>query len=350
MAATLIKHPDHKGIVTWRTVPGPPQISQIIMDAARKVTYPVVKLPRIGGKAPGSIRIRQEIEQKNRVPTPTPQPRTWQRVKSAAPAKPRPSFARPTQSKRVLSAPPATDGYTFYKQATMNGTNAADTFRPMQERLKAWADTANDYEKQVVYGLLNRAAQPRDGPPSTPPSPQEAYHLLLRAKSVPAERITSIDRSSDKRSTWSPYFNDLRRKQTKQRNLNSAPIKPMLGLVPSATQYPQRDQRSFRLRGQDHRVPGNPADERELKEYLSNVAKVTQKQWRQPDKKSVYAPMHSYPSDQRKADPDDYKCDVSFFQSVRAPFKSHFVIHPDFTSENFIQKKHANQMVSHIRY
>lgn len=55
MAASLIIHPDHKDIVTWRTVPGPPQISQVIMDAARKTTYPVVRLPQIAGQKLGIL-------------------------------------------------------------------------------------------------------------------------------------------------------------------------------------------------------------------------------------------------------------------------------------------------------
>ena len=52
--ALPIKHPDHKDIVTWKTVPGPPQISQVIMDAARKAAFPIVKLPQIGETKKGA--------------------------------------------------------------------------------------------------------------------------------------------------------------------------------------------------------------------------------------------------------------------------------------------------------
>ncbi|XP_039257656.1 uncharacterized protein LOC120334250 [Styela clava] len=291
-----------------------------------------------------SVRIRQEVEDKHRIQTASPQPKKWQRISSAVPTQKKSLWTNPTHTKRALSAPP-TQGYSYYKQSTGNNNTKA-MYKPVQDKLSAWAETANDYEKQVVYNLLNKAAKPNEGPPTTPPSPQEAYHLLMRAKSVPAHQQIPQD---EKIAPWSPYFNNLRRQQNKQRNLNSAPVKKLYGLVPNATQYPPRDQRIYRLPGQDMRVPGNPADEKELKEYLSKIAKVTQKQWRQPEKKYLIAPMHSYPNTQGTKD-KDYKCDVSFFQSVRAPFKSHFIIHPDFTSENFIQKKRADQMVSHIRY
>jgi len=44
------------------------------------------------------------------------------------------------------------------------------------------------------------------------------------------------------------------------------------------------------------------------------------------------------------------QCKVSFFQTVRSPFKSHFVIHPDFTSENLKHRKPVSHMITHFRY
>lgn len=77
--------------------------------------------------------------------------------------------------------------------------------------------------------MLSRASKPENATPSTPPSPQEAYHMLSRSKNVaapPPQENRNKDRAG-MTASWSPYFKS---QQTKHRKTNSAPVKHMLGM------------------------------------------------------------------------------------------------------------------------
>jgi hypothetical protein len=192
-----------------------------------------------------------------------------------------------------------------------------------QQKFDKWARAASSYEKQVVLDKL-KSVSPHQPPYNEPKTP-----MSTRAKSaVPA--TPSV-------------------KSPKPRKLLSAPLKKSV-VVSKSLQQPPRDQRTYRLNGEDHRIAPPPSEERRIKGYYNTMQGMTNADSAlSPHYVNLNVPMHGYlPHGRSKA--KDYQCDVSFFQSVRAPFKSHFIIHPDFSSETVMKRKPVSHHITNFRY
>nr|CAB3262781.1 uncharacterized protein LOC100183247 [Phallusia mammillata] len=288
-----------------------------------------------------SVRIDQEIKGRTRLTTPINQRQTWQDSKitevkdTQKPhwvCDPQKQARKAPTKKRILSAPPGTNGYTHYPQHTKPPNMETND---MTSRLEDWAQHASNYEKQVVFNMLKQVTPRPNDTPETPDT-----HQFARARSVPPASYPAPHNVTQAGS------NGYGTK--KKRNVSSAPVKKMAGLVSSSTQHPLRDQRMYRLKGQDARIDPSPKEERNLNVYMDKM-RSTSYPVSKSDKKYVIVPMHSYQA-RKSSGAEDYQCKVSFFQSVRSPFKSHFVIHPDFTSETVNHRKPVSHTISHFRY
>ncbi|XP_009861935.2 uncharacterized protein LOC100183247 [Ciona intestinalis] len=286
-----------------------------------------------------SVRINEEIRENSKLKVTKPQKGSWQAPSSPLPNRLQPHWVSQSKpkNKRISSAPPGVNGYTHYiQQPKRNMQKHSDD---MTSKMEKWASGASNYEKQVIYKMLAQVTPNNNHSPSTPCTFNQDGVDQFAEANVPSPEY-------DQPYEQYPSLTDYSKR--KKRNVHSAPIKKMGGLVTSSTQHPPRDQRIYRLKGQDTRVDPSPEEERHLNGYMNQLQ---QSQYHQSKKDRKYArvPMHTY-MPRYSTGAQDYQCKVSFFQSVRSPFKNHFVIHPDFTSETVKKRKPCSHTITHFRY
>ncbi|XP_076803165.1 uncharacterized protein LOC143447112 [Clavelina lepadiformis] len=293
-----------------------------------------------------SVRIDETIKEDTRLRTPKPQREIWQKTqKSPIPPQNKPHWVTnsdKTSKKRISSAPPGSNGFTYYPQQVKRKMSM-DKDDHMPLRLDQWAKNASNYEKNVVFSMLKKVTPDSEPFPTTPASGE-----VLRISGVPAADYHYPGVANGHAAT-DPNMRHVKESWNKRgRKVHSAPVKKMGGLVPASTQRPLNDKRVYRLKGQDSRLNPSPGEERELNQYMDKMELHTVTS-SSADRRPVKVPMYTY-LPRSKGHAQDYQCKVSFFQTVRSPFKKHFIIHPDFTSENVKKRKPVSHNITHFRY
>ncbi|XP_066271479.1 serine/arginine repetitive matrix protein 2-like isoform X1 [Branchiostoma lanceolatum] len=266
------------------------------------------------------------------------------RPKTAPPGDFREEEQEWTTYRTVKTPPHAMTGYTAYPQSHQpipppdNRPVSAMTTGGQVGKFKSWAQNADDYEKQIVYDMLKSLNGGKSaGPERSQPSSMRVHVATRGTSPVRLEKSASQNRAT-----------------------RSAPARQRRKLAPTGANNGPPP--AYRLDGIDGRVDGNPREEQilkdymedlEEKEYLSEIFKSSgSKGERQVEKgrsNVTIARLPANPPRWYRNQPKkslDYTCNVSFFQHVRPPHRSHFIIAPDWTSERLTVKKRLDHMVS----
>ncbi|KAI8501319.1 hypothetical protein Bbelb_205900 [Branchiostoma belcheri] len=266
------------------------------------------------------------------------------RPKTAPPGEFREEEQEWTTYRTVKTPPHAMTGYTAYPQShqpippPQHRPVSAMTTDGQVGKFKTWAQNADDYEKQIVYDMLKSLNGGKSaGPERSQPSSMRVHVATRGSSPVRLEKSASQNRAT-----------------------RSAPARQRRKLAPTGANNGPPP--AYRLNGVDGRVDGNPREEKILKDYMEDLeekAYLSQifkssggKKERQVESgktKVTIARLPPNPPRWYRNQPKkslDYTCNVSFFQHVRPPHRSHFIIAPDWTSERLTVKKRIDHMVA----
>ncbi|XP_035667469.1 uncharacterized protein LOC118410087 isoform X4 [Branchiostoma floridae] len=264
------------------------------------------------------------------------------RPKTAPPGEFREDEQEWTTYRTVKTPPHAMTGYTAYPQSHQPipppDNRPVSAMDGQVGKFKTWAQNADDYEKQIVYDMLKSLNGGKSaGPERSQPSSMRVHVATRGSSPVRLEKSASQNRAT-----------------------RSAPARQRRKLAPTGANNGPPP--AYRLNGIDGRVDGNPREEKILKDYmedleekayLSEIFKSSsgkKDSQVQSGKSNVTIarlppnPPRWYRNQPKKS--LDYTCNVSFFQHVRPPHRSHFIIAPDWTSERLTVRKKINHMVS----